>query len=135
MRPNSPTNACWPFPPEENVDFKIDENLPVEVSTILCEAGHSALSVLDQHLGGRPDEAIASVCKAESRILVTLDTDFANILAYPPKDFPGIIVIRIDDQSKSSVLPLIRKIAQVLASESPSRCLWIVEPACIRIRK
>jgi len=116
------------------VDFKIDENLPSEVARLLCNAGHDAVSVLDQRLGGRPDADIASVCKTESRVLVTLDTDFANILAYPPVDFFGIVVIRTDDQAKSTVLGLVRKLVLALAVESPLQHLWIVEHNHIRVR-
>jgi len=116
------------------VKFKIDENLPSEACQILRTAGHDAISVLDQRLGGRSDAGIAIVCKSESRILVTLDTDFGNILAYPPRDYPGIVVIRSDDQAKSTVLDFIRRIVAVLMSESPQGQLWIVEPNRIRIR-
>ena len=87
---------------------------------------------------GRPqcdhsDRGIAIICKAEVRILLTLDTDFGNILAYPPRDYPGIIVIRTDDQSKSTVLSFVRRIAASLNSESPEGKLWIVEPERIRV--
>jgi len=82
-----------------SVEFKVDENLPSEACDLLRNVGHDAVSVLDQHLGGRPDADIASVCKTESKILVTLDTDFGNILAYPPADFAGIIVIRRNTNS------------------------------------
>jgi predicted nuclease of predicted toxin-antitoxin system len=53
------------------VDFKIDENLPAEAGEVLRDAGHDAVSVLDQRLGGRADADIAAVCKAESRALVS----------------------------------------------------------------
>lgn len=108
------------------MDFKIDENLPSEAARWLRDAGHDAVSVLDQRLGGCPDADLASVCKTESKALVTLDTDFANILAYPPADFPGIVVIRTDDQIKPSVLGPVRQLVTALAAESPRQHLWIV---------
>ena len=46
--------------------LKIDENLPVDA---------------------------AAVCRADGRALITLDTDFGNVRAYPPADHPGIIVL------------------------------------------
>ena len=116
------------------MQFKIDENLPAEAGEILRKYGHDALSVLDQRLGGYPDADIAAVCKSEARILVTLDIDFANILAYPPEDFSGIIVIRTEDQAKSVVLEIIHRIVAILESESPQGDLWIVESNRIRIR-
>lgn len=36
------------------VQFKLDENLPDEAADLLRAAGHDALTVLDQHLGGGP---------------------------------------------------------------------------------
>ena len=116
------------------MEFKLDENLPSEASQILRAAGHDAVSVLDQRLGGYPDTDIAAVCRSELRILITLDTDFGNILAYPPRDFPGIVVIRTDDQAKSCVLPFIRRLVVALKAESPQGRLWIVESRRIRIR-
>ncbi len=117
------------------MDFKTDENLPAEVCRILRDAGHDAVSVLDQRLGGRPDADIAAVCKAESRILITLDSDFANILVYPPRESPGTVVIRTADQSKPVVLELVHQIVTALALESPAKRLWIVEPRRIRVRE
>ena len=116
------------------MEFKVDENLPYEACRILQGAGHDAVSVLDQQLGGYPDTDIAAICKSESRVLLTLDTDFANILAYPPGDFPGIVVIRTEDQAKSVVLARIRQLLAVLESQSPQGQLWIVESNRIRIR-
>jgi predicted nuclease of predicted toxin-antitoxin system len=51
--------------------FKVDENLPMEIATLLAAAGHDAVSVLDQGLGGQPDTAIASVCQTEGRAILT----------------------------------------------------------------
>jgi predicted nuclease of predicted toxin-antitoxin system len=116
------------------VEFKIDENLPSEACQLLQNAGHDAVTVLDQNLGGHPDTDIAAVCKSESRILITLDTDFANILAYPPNEFAGIVVLRTEDQSKPMIVALIRRFVAALAGESPQGDLWIVESSRIRIR-
>ncbi|MGH8547744.1 MAG: DUF5615 family PIN-like protein [Methylococcales bacterium] len=64
--------------------FKIDENLPAEITVLLQEAGYDAITVLEQELGGSADPCIASVCRNENRALVTPDTDFADIRTYPP---------------------------------------------------
>jgi len=36
------------------MQFKVDENLPIEVAELLNVAGHDALTVLDQKLGSAP---------------------------------------------------------------------------------
>jgi len=91
------------------VQFKLDENLPSEACRILRNAGHDAVSITDQNLGGCPDSTISAVCKSEGRILVTLDTDFSSVLAYPPEEFPGIVVIRTDNQAKTTILDIVRE--------------------------
>lgn len=65
--------------------FKVDENLPVQVVVLLQQAGHDALSVLDQQLKGTADRLLADICQSEGRTIITLDLDFADIRAYPPK--------------------------------------------------
>jgi predicted nuclease of predicted toxin-antitoxin system len=75
--------------------FKVDENLPTELTQLLVERGHDAHTVLDQRLGGSPDARIAEVCKREDRALITLDLGFADIRAYPPADYSGLVVFRL----------------------------------------
>jgi len=114
--------------------FKIDENLPLEAAAILSQAGHDAHTVLHEGLGGAPDSEISSISRAEKRILITLDTDFCNILAYPPETHPGIIVIRTVDQSKPVVLGFVENIVSAIGSEKVDGRLWIVQKDGIRIR-
>lgn len=114
--------------------FKVDENLPVEVATLLQQAGHDALTVVDQRLAGEPDTNLAQVCKAEDRILVTLDTDFTNIRMYPPQAYPGIIVLRLRQQDKLNILTVMLRLLPILKVELLSNQLWIVNENRIRIR-
>ena len=59
--------------------FKVDENLPDEVCNPLNRAGHDAISVGQQGLGGVADAQLYQLCQNERRVLVTLDVDFANV--------------------------------------------------------
>lgn len=40
--------------------FKIDQNLPIEAADVLTAAGHDALSVYQQSLGGAPDDCMTN---------------------------------------------------------------------------
>ena len=114
--------------------FKIDENLPQEVCDLLREAGHDALSVVDQQLAGAEDPKVFDVCQEEERILITLDVGFANIRAYPPGSANGILVLRLVQQDKPYVMGVMRRVLPLLARESPKNRLWIVEGNRVRIR-
>jgi predicted nuclease of predicted toxin-antitoxin system len=97
--------------------FKIDENLHEEVAELLRHSGHDALSVFDQHLQGHADADVAAACQREGRAVVTLDLDFANILAYPPADYAGIIVLRLHDPSRPPVVAAMRRLLPLLSNE------------------
>lgn len=70
----------------------------------------------------------------QQRTLLTLDVGFADIRTYPPDEYPGLIVLRLNRQDKPHVLatteqPLPRLIAGPLVNR-----LWIVDENRLRIR-
>jgi predicted nuclease of predicted toxin-antitoxin system len=71
--------------------FKVDENLPIEMTNILMDFGYEASTTYDEDMKGFPDHLIADRCRKEGKALVTLDTGFADIRAYPPDQFAGLI--------------------------------------------
>jgi len=116
------------------VKFKVDENLPVEVAQLLRETGHDVFTVLEQGLGGAKDQAIAEICQAEQRALVTLDIHFADIRSYPPADFSGMIVLRLERHDKTHVLQIMSRVLKMTDSEQLVGQLWIVDERRIRVR-
>ncbi len=117
------------------MQFRIDENLHSDAAELLRQHGHDALTVYDQGLQGEADPDIAKVCRQEGRAVVTLDLDFSDIRNYPPADYPGIIVLRLDDQSRASVLDVLRRIIPLLDAEPLVGNLWIVQKTGLRIRE
>jgi predicted nuclease of predicted toxin-antitoxin system len=116
------------------MEFKIDENLPIEAKQLLQEAGHDAALVRDQQLEGKPDSDIVLVCQRENRVLITLDMDFADIRAYPPSQHAGIVVLRLKHGDKVSVLSSLSHLIPMLSAEPVRGHLWIVEKRRVRIR-
>ena len=64
--------------------FKLDENFGASIQQLF--SGHDCHTVREEGLGGATDTEVFGAAARESRILVTLDLDFANVLAFPPKD-------------------------------------------------
>ncbi len=116
------------------MNFKIDENLPVEFAEMLRQTGFEADTVEDEGLTGADDEIVAERCRVERRILVSLDLDFANVREFPPEDHDGLIVLRARQQDKISLLLMFRRVLMALSEHSPSGQLWIVEADRIRQR-
>ncbi|MCL6107061.1 MAG: DUF5615 family PIN-like protein [Actinobacteria bacterium] len=116
------------------MQFKIDENLPQEAALVLGDAGHDAITVLGQNLGGAGDANIARVCQSENRILVTADVGFADIRAYPPNEYPGLIVLRLHRLDKVSVVEVVKRLLPSFQTEQIEKRLWLVEETRVRIR-
>lgn len=115
--------------------FKLDENLSPKIAGLLAEAGHDATTVAEQGLSGAEDLDIVSVCLDEGRILLTLDLDFADVRAYPPHRYPGLIVLRISNQSPRRQLEVVSRILPSLSGSPLRGQLWVVEDSRIRIRE
>ena len=90
-------------------------------------------SLRDEQLAGVPDDRLLSATTAEGRALVTFDRGFANVIQHPPGGTPGIIVIRLGEQT----LPRIRQVATILAgmltTERIHGRLWVLNESRLRI--
>jgi predicted nuclease of predicted toxin-antitoxin system len=115
--------------------FKLDENLSPALKSTLVAAGHDVATVADQSLGGASDSCIAAACKSESRCLITADEDFAQILAYPPEQYAGIVVLWHPRPTLQRLEELVRQVVVALEKETPTGRVWIVEPGRIRIHE
>jgi predicted nuclease of predicted toxin-antitoxin system len=72
----------------------VDENIPKVVKKSLVSKGHSVEYVPK----GISNSKVASLALNKERILVTSDSNFSNTILFPPKEFFGIIVLRIHPQ-------------------------------------
>ena len=74
--------------------FKIDESMPTSLAPLLAGLGHDAHHVEDEGLRAKMDPIVAAAARAEGRILLTLDVEFADIRKYPPGSHPGVVLFR-----------------------------------------
>ena len=114
--------------------FKVDEALPTEVALLLRSAGHEAETVYEEGMTGWDDPDVGHRCQEEKRALVTMDVGFANVRAYPPNRYAGLIVMRLGRQDKAHVLSVIRSVLPLLGREPLDGRLWIVEEGRVRVR-
>lgn len=114
---------------------KLDENMPVEAAERLRVAGWACDTAFEEGLSGAEDRDVSVRCQAEGRVLFTLDLDFADIRAYPPSEYPGMVVFRPVEPSRSHVLRLVEQAIPLLTKEWAEHRLWIVEPGRVRIRE
>jgi predicted nuclease of predicted toxin-antitoxin system len=113
--------------------FKIDENLPDALVGLLAGQGHDACTARQQTLNGRPDTDLAAACRSERRTIVTLDLDFSDIMAFPPEEYSGIIVLRLRSQSRPHIVSVFESVLPLLVTEPLDGHLWIVEEHRVRV--
>ena len=116
--------------------FKLDENLGQTAIIALETEGHDVSSVHIQKMDGAVDREVLEVCVKEGRILVTLDTDFANPLNFDPRGSSGIAVLRLSRNSGPTEIQAgIAALIDGLRQQSIAGCLWVVRSDRIRIWK
>src|SRR3989344_4662197 len=93
-----------------------DENIAGAVARFLKSEGYDVARPVPQ----TPDEDIGGMVLREKRVIVTHDSDFANILKFDPRKFPGIIRIRIDPPLNHIVITSLKR---VLAAYTTARRL------------
>lgn len=83
--------------------IKLDENLSRHLKSRFNNLSHEISTVDDEGLLSKPDSFVASVCKSEGKMLLTLDLEFGDLRKYPPGTHPGIILFRLKSNSLFSV--------------------------------
>ena len=107
-----------------------DENIPRYVMTSLTERGFDVKSVTPSI----PDDAVAAAAQKERRIIITFDSDFANILAYPPSEYFGIVRINIHTPFPDIILAALQRVFDAFTKEKDFRKkLIVVEASTFRI--
>ncbi len=101
---------------------------------LLNAAGHDAVTVLDQQMGGYSDIELAEACRVEDRAIITMDLDFADIRNFPPARYAGLIVFRLSRLGRRRVLKSFQRLLAILDQEPLTGKLWIVEEMSLRIR-
>ncbi len=112
---------------------KLDENLGTAGAEFLKAAGVDVATVAEQRLTSAPDEDVVSICTAEDRCLVTLDKDFSDPLRYPPRNYAGIVVVRLQGRFQLALLEQALGLVVEAARDRDVRGrLWIAEVDRVR---
>ena len=114
--------------------IKLDENLPAELVADFRAAGIDTLAVDQQGLVGSADAVILAAVRGEGRIIMTMDKGIADVRAYPPGEYPGIILIRPASAGRSAAMSLVRRYLPALIGRDLRGRLLVVSERGIRQR-
>jgi predicted nuclease of predicted toxin-antitoxin system len=104
----------------------------------LAAAGHEVLRLKDHLRVESPDAAVIATAQELGEILLSLNGDFADIVAYPPARFKGIVALQILDHPEitSSILERVKRYLELHPHmENYRGKLIIVDASRVRIRR
>jgi predicted nuclease of predicted toxin-antitoxin system len=84
--------------------IKLDENLPLQLATLLNHLGHNTHTVHDERLLGHTDTQVWEAAQKEARFLITQDLDFSDLRRFLPGSHHGILLVRLRSPSRRNLV-------------------------------
>ncbi|MEW6368307.1 MAG: DUF5615 family PIN-like protein [Acidobacteriota bacterium] len=114
--------------------FLADMGVAQRVVDWLRANGHDALHLREEELGRLPDVAIFQKTYDESRILLTFDLDFGEILAMSAGVVRSVIIFRLHNTSTHHVIDRLRKVLVDSSLAIERGAIVVVEESRHRVR-
>lgn len=121
-----------------NLRFFIDHCISNSIITVLRNAGYEVLRLRDYIPVDSHDAVVISKTQELGAILVSLNSDFADIVTYPPANYNGIIALQVRDHPE--IIPqLMERLKEHLTTHQEMSYykgkLFLVEVHRIRIQE
>ena|SRR5436309_9440854 len=117
--------------------FLVDQCVPAEIIDFLRQHGHVATALRDVMPPRSPDTLVIAKAQELKAILLSLNGDFADIVAYPPAHYLGIVALQLHNHAE--IIPhLMNRLVAFLgahpAQDYYGGKLLVVEVHRIRLR-
>jgi len=100
----------------------------------LVKAWAYPVSLLKEHIDVRShDPDVLGVAQKLDAVLLTVDTDFGNIVQYPPTNYQGIIVLGDQHRAQVAVGEKLREVLEALYRDRLRGVLVVVQADGYRI--
>lgn len=118
-----------------SIKLILDQNLRAETLPFLRGMGLDVTSTRELGMETTSDEEIGAWAADNDRIVMTFDSDFGDIRAFPPGSNPGVIRLRIEPQTTEVIHPVLEALFSDIDHEKLRGALTIVTRSRIRIRR
>lgn len=118
--------------------FLADHCVPNSIVQTLRDANHEVLRLKDLLPVESSDAVVIAKAQEIHAILLSLNGDFADIVAYPPEDYKGIVALQMRNRVETLPHLMARLTAYLKAEPSIEHYLGkllVVEVGRIRIRQ
>lgn len=115
--------------------FLADVGISMSTVRTLRQHGYDVVHLREEGLQRLPDSGIMRKSRAEARIVLTFDLDFADLLALGASDSPSVVIFRLRDETPASVNPRLLEVLNERSKELESGALIVVEDSRYRMRR
>ena len=112
-----------------------DENIARSTLLLLRQLGHDVLDVKEQRWFGYADEKLLRIAVRQSRIVLTIDQDFGNILRFPPLSHQGVLLIQLHNPHPHNVNHVLSDFLKHKSQSFFRRRLVVLNESQVRIRE
>ena len=112
---------------------KLDEDLPLDVALVLRNAGIDTHTVREEGLGGCSDDDVWRQVQSDKRCLITADKGFADIRRHSPGTHHGIILFRLERESRAGYARLTQELVDYDRFDELGTTITVVTSGAIRI--
>jgi predicted nuclease of predicted toxin-antitoxin system len=112
--------------------FLVDVNIGVAVASSLLNNGHDVVFVGDLDWC-MPDIDILSVAHQEQRIILTMDTDFGELVYHSQQPHAGVLLLRMPGANRDEKIRVVQKIVSRYGDQLPKH-FCVYQQGRLRIR-
>jgi predicted nuclease of predicted toxin-antitoxin system len=115
--------------------FLADMGISPRTVSWLKSAGYDAIHLVEQRLEKLPDDEILIKARDEERIILTVDLDFAQLLAIGRVSLPSVILFRLGNESYEVINHFLAEVLNRFESELEAGAIISVTDKSFRMRR
>ncbi len=113
----------------------LDECVHPAVASLLRDGGHDVATVAALGMVGATDVAVLSLARDQERVVVTLDTDFGELLARSGAARPSVILLRRADHQPTAIAAATADVLTSSGAVLLEGALAVVGERTVRLRE
>jgi predicted nuclease of predicted toxin-antitoxin system len=115
--------------------FLADMGISLRTVEWLRELGHDVFHLRDRGLQKLPDDKILALAQVEQRIILTIDLDFAQLLAVSKQSLPSVILFRLGNENYDEINQRLIEVLKNCQQELKTGAIVSVNNETFRVKK
>ncbi|WP_017319094.1 DUF5615 family PIN-like protein [Mastigocladopsis repens] len=115
--------------------FLADMGISLRTVAWLRDAGYDTVYLREEDLQRLPDDEILLKARTEGRIVLTVDLDFAQLLAVGGETLPSVILFRLGNENYETIHERLTKVLSQCRQDLETGAIVSVSNETFRVRR